>query len=100
VSGDWGLGIRGWGNGCRIANVRIRDATAARSVTGTHQPVQQRPPWWQREVIYQIYPRWFQDSNGDGVGDIPGIISRLDYLQDLGVGGIWLSTSFATSEGR
>ena len=42
-------------------------------------------------VIYQIYPRSFQDSNGDGMGDIPGIISRLDYLQALGIDTIWLS---------
>lgn len=47
--------------------------------------------WWQEVVMYQIYPRSFQDSNGDGIGDIPGIISRLDYLQALGIGGIWLS---------
>jgi alpha-glucosidase len=48
-------------------------------------------PWWKTAVIYQIYPRSFQDSNGDGVGDIPGITSRLDYLQWLGVDAIWLS---------
>jgi len=48
-------------------------------------------PWWQTAVIYQIYPWSFQDSNGDGIGDLPGILQRLDYLQDLGIGGIWLS---------
>ncbi len=47
--------------------------------------------WYKHAVIYQIYPRSFKDSNGDGVGDIPGIISKLDYLQALGVDGIWLS---------
>ncbi len=47
--------------------------------------------WWQKAVVYQIYPRSFQDSNGDGIGDIPGIISRLDYLQLLGITAIWLS---------
>jgi oligo-1,6-glucosidase len=47
--------------------------------------------WWQKTVFYQIYPRSFCDSNGDGIGDIPGIISKLDYLQDLGIGAIWLS---------
>jgi glucan 1,6-alpha-glucosidase len=47
--------------------------------------------WWQSSVIYQIYPRSFQDSNGDGIGDLRGIISRLDYLQELGIDAIWLS---------
>ena len=47
--------------------------------------------WWQEVVVYQIYPRSFQDTNGDGIGDLAGIISRLDYLQKLGIGAIWLS---------
>lgn len=47
--------------------------------------------WWQRSVVYQIYPRSFQDSNGDGIGDIPGITSRLPYLAELGIDVIWLS---------
>lgn len=47
--------------------------------------------WWQNAVFYQVYPRSFQDSNGDGIGDIQGIIQRLDYLADLGVNAIWLS---------
>src|SRR4051812_20083655 len=50
--------------------------------------------WWKKEVVYQIYPRSFQDSNGDGVGDLKGIVSRLDYLKDLGVGALWLSPIF------
>lgn len=48
-------------------------------------------PWWKSAVIYQIYPRSFCDSNGDGIGDIPGIISKLDYLAWLGVDAVWLS---------
>lgn len=47
--------------------------------------------WWQNAVVYQIYPRSFQDSNGDGIGDIKGIIQRLDYLEKLGINVIWLS---------
>lgn len=47
--------------------------------------------WWKETVVYQIYPRSFQDSNGDGIGDLKGIITRLDYLQQLGIGAIWLS---------
>lgn len=46
--------------------------------------------WWKERVFYQIYPRSFQDSNGDGIGDIPGILSRLDYLKWLGIGAVWL----------
>lgn len=48
-------------------------------------------PWWQRGTIYQIYPRSFQDSNGDGIGDLAGILARLDYLAWLGVDAIWIS---------
>ena len=47
--------------------------------------------WWKEAVVYQVYPRSFKDSNGDKVGDIPGIIEKLDYLKDLGVDVIWLS---------
>ena len=47
--------------------------------------------WWKEAVIYQIYPRSFKDSNGDGVGDIRGIIEKLDYLKDLGIDVIWIS---------
>jgi alpha-glucosidase len=50
--------------------------------------------WWQRGIIYQIYPRSFMDSNSDGTGDLPGITSRLDYLQWLGVDAIWISPIF------
>ena len=48
-------------------------------------------PWWQQGVIYQIYPRSFKDSNGDGIGDLQGIIDRLDYLNWLGVDAMWIS---------
>ena len=49
------------------------------------------PPWWRSGILYQIYPRSFADSDGDGVGDLAGIIGKLDYLQWLGVDGLWLS---------
>ena len=46
--------------------------------------------WWKEAVGYQIYPRSFKDSNGDGIGDLNGIISKLDYLKDLGIDVIWI----------
>ena len=53
---------------------------------------------WAKQAVYQIYPRSFCDSNGDGIGDIPGIISKLDYLKDLGIGIIWLSPIYASPQ--
>ena len=50
--------------------------------------------WWKSGIIYQIYPRSFKDSNGDGIGDLQGIISKLNYLKDLGIHAIWLSPCF------
>ena len=47
--------------------------------------------WWKKSVVYQIYPRSFMDSNGDGIGDINGIVEKLDYLKELGVDVLWLS---------
>ncbi len=52
--------------------------------------------WWRHAVVYQVYPRSFADSDGDGMGDIPGLISRLDYLSDLGVDAIWISPYYTS----
>src|SRR6202051_4210837 len=52
------------------------------------------PKWWKESVVYQIYPRSFKDSNGDGIGDLPGITSKLDSLQKLGGNVVWLSPHF------
>jgi len=59
--------------------------------------------WWKKAVFYQIYPRSFKDSNGDGIGDLPGIIEKLDYLNDgtpgsLGIDAIWFSPFFKSPE--
>jgi hypothetical protein len=53
--------------------------------------------WWQRSVVYQIYPRSFQDSDGDGIGDLPGITSRLEYIRELGADTIWRKASICTA---
>ena len=53
-----------------------------------------KPHWWQTAVIYQVYPRSFQDSDGDGIGDLRGITQRLPYLVELGIDAIWLSPVF------
>ena len=55
-------------------------------------------PWWKNAVIYQIYPRSFQDSNGDGIGDLAGIIQRLGYLESLGIDAIWLSPVYRSPQ--
>lgn len=78
----------------------VRAATAAAFVlfASWHPLLRAQTPspsnWWQGAVIYEIYPRSFQDSNGDGIGDFNGITSRLDYLQDLGVDAIWMTPMF------
>lgn len=69
--------------------------TDAGRTTGT---APDNPAWWTRAVVYQIYPRSFADSDGDGVGDLGGIVSRLDHLADLGVDVIWLSPVYPSPQ--
>lgn len=59
-------------------------------------PVLNHPGWWREAVIYQIYPRSFKDSNGDGIGDLPGITEKLDYIASLGVDIVWISPFFTS----
>ena len=59
---------------------------------------EKKQPWWKTAVVYQIYPKSFQDSNGDGIGDIQGIISRLDYLRELGVDALWISPMYCSPQ--
>jgi len=61
-------------------------------------PVASGDPWWRHAVIYEIYPRSFQDSNGDGVGDLNGITQRLDYLEQLGVDAIWIAPFYPSPQ--
>ncbi|MCH8552488.1 MAG: alpha-glucosidase [Natronospirillum sp.] len=60
------------------------------------EPSADRGRWWKEGIVYQIYPRSFLDTNGDGIGDLPGIISKLDYLQQLGVTIVWLNPIYAS----
>ncbi len=68
----------------------LAEEVAAASATDAAQP------WWRGAAIYQIYPRSFADSNGDGIGDLPGITQKLDYVASLGVDAIWLSPFFTS----
>lgn len=72
-------------------------ADAAESAPPARRPRRQRP-WWHRSVVYQVYPRSFSDSDGDGLGDIRGITSRLDHLAELGVDVIWLSPVYRSPQ--
>src|SRR5437762_6304071 len=54
------------------------------------------PKWWKETIVYQIYPRSFKDSDGDGVGELKGIISKLDYIKSLGVTAIWLNPIYSS----
>lgn len=57
-----------------------------------------KEPWWKSAVVYQVWPASFKDSNSDGIGDIPGLISKIDYLQDLGVDAVWLSPMYKSPQ--
>src|SRR5260370_32531177 len=54
--------------------------------------------WWQHAVFYEVYPRSFADSNNDGIGDLKGITSKLDYLKDLGIDAIWITPCFPSPQ--
>jgi len=80
-------------NGLARAQLPVSDASAGhQSAQGTDDM------WWKHAVIYEIYPRSFQDSNGDGVGDLNGITERLDYLKDLGVDAIWITPMYPSPQ--
>ncbi len=82
----------------RLSCVFFALALAAGLRAQSTSAVQQNPNWWKNAVIYEIYPRSFQDSNGDGIGDLNGITSRLDYLQRLGINAIWLTPIYPSPQ--
>src|SRR6195256_352523 len=70
----------------------------ASAQTPAHAADAEGHQWWQHAVFYEIYPRSFADSNNDGVGDLKGIASKLDYLKDLGVDAIWVTPCFPSPQ--
>jgi alpha-glucosidase len=91
---------------CTLANVQPAIAQPALLQPSPALPVPQAQsatttgdhPWWKHAVIYEIYPRSFQDSNNDGIGDIKGIQSRLPYLKDLGIDAIWITPMYPSPQ--
>ena len=75
--------------GCAVSACLWAALGAAQPAAGNTNSSQDE--WWKHAVIYELYPQSFQDSDGDGVGDLKGIASRLDYLHDLGIGAIWIT---------
>jgi alpha-glucosidase len=80
-----------------LAPLRAQESASA-AISQQQLSKNSADPWWKHAVIYEIYPRSFQDSNGDGIGDINGITSRLDYLKDLGVDAIWISPMYPSPQ--
>lgn len=78
---------------CDLPKIQCPDAVERRDFMGENTK-----KWWKDAVVYQIYPKSFQDSNGDGYGDIRGIISRLDYLKELGIDAVWISPMYCSPQ--
>src|SRR5438094_8109541 len=73
-------------------------ATSLSSSHAQQSPASEKHPWWQHAVFYEIYPRSFADSNNDGLGDLNGITSKLDYLRSLGIDAIWLTPCYPSPQ--
>ena len=82
----------------RLLTLLLCFGFASPPVHAQNQPAPDGQPWWQHAVFYEIYPRSFADSNGDGVGDLNGITSKLDYLHALGVDAIWITPCFPSPQ--
>lgn len=91
--------MTGHGGGAGLSASRPSPNPCHRAgATGIVARMPAAPPWWVSTSIYQVYPRSFADSNGDGIGDLPGVVSRLDHLVDLGVQALWLSPFFRSPQ--
>jgi alpha-glucosidase len=83
--------------GCAIVLALARPAGLS-NAQSPHSNYAPADPWWKHAVIYEIYPRSFQDTDGNGIGDINGVTSRLDYLEDLGVDAIWITPMYPSPQ--
>jgi alpha-glucosidase len=87
--------VAGWAAALMLAAAAMKaggqTAPVEKAITAQSAKQTQQLDWWKNAVIYEVYPRSFQDTNGDGVGDLNGITKRLDYLKELGVDAIWLT---------
>ncbi len=83
---------------CLLALSAAAAAAPAQTTPAQSSTSTSATPWWKGAVLYEIYPRSFQDSNGDGTGDLNGITSRLDYLQHLGLNGIWIAPAYPSPQ--
>ena len=81
---------------CNQTTTKTETADTKTTLAADTAALAKKPGWWKETVVYQLYPRSFQDSNGDGVGDLQGIISRLDYLKGIGVGTVWLNPIYGS----
>ena len=93
----WILAAASLYNGAALARCQTAEAIPAAAQISAGTP-QNDGLWWKHAVIYEIYPRSFQDSDGDGIGDLNGITERLDYLQSLGVDAVWLSPIYPSPQ--
>ena len=73
-----------------LATLSVVPGPQHRQATHAHQK------WWRGAVLYQVYPRSFSDSNGDGIGDLNGVTAHLDYIASLGVDGVWISPFYTS----
>src|SRR5436309_739991 len=88
--------VCGWAANAAAGAPAAGVKSGPRSTPGV--PIDTGTPWWQHAVIYEIYPRSFQDSNADGSGDLNGITQRLGYLESLGVDAIWIAPFYPSPQ--
>src|SRR6266581_1271403 len=95
----WTKAIAGWATSLFLGIAVIAAGGRASIAQSANQvKASDEQNWWQNAVIYEIYPRSFQDSNGDGIGDLKGMTQRLDYLKELGVDAIWLTPIYPSPQ--